>query len=165
MNTLAQALDLCDILGDNVGVAIDTYNVWWDPQLDAQIARAGIGNRIMAYHICDWLVPTRDFFLDRGMMGDGVIDLPRIRRAVKMQVIVVMRRSRFFQQTIGGPSQATKCCEHASSDLTQPVEIFQSDHRPYRARLRDQEADFARRRAEHLPQSFSLRAVDKRWQR
>lgn len=83
VNTLAQALDLCDVLGDGVGVAIDAYNVWWDPQLDAQIARAGIGNRILAYHIADWLVPTRDFFLDRGMMGDGVIDLPRIRRAVE----------------------------------------------------------------------------------
>jgi len=83
VNTLAQAIDLCDVLGDNVGVAIDTYNVWWNPQLDAQIARAGIGNRILAYHICDWLVPTRNFFLDRGMMDDGIIDLPGIRRAVE----------------------------------------------------------------------------------
>jgi hypothetical protein len=58
-------------LGDGVGVAIDTYHVWWDPDLEAQIARAGAGNRIFAYHICDWLVPTRDLLLDRGMMGDG----------------------------------------------------------------------------------------------
>ena len=78
VNTLAQALDLCDLLGDGVGVAIDTYHVWWDPDLAAQIARAGSGNRILAYHICDWLVPTRDLLLDRGMMGDGVIDLPGI---------------------------------------------------------------------------------------
>jgi sugar phosphate isomerase/epimerase len=75
VNTLAHALDLCDALGDGVGVAVDTYHVWWDPDLAAQIARAGRAERILAYHICDWLVPTRDLLLDRGMMGDGVIDL------------------------------------------------------------------------------------------
>ncbi|TMI44179.1 MAG: sugar phosphate isomerase/epimerase [Betaproteobacteria bacterium] len=60
-----------------VGVAVDVYHVWWDPKLEQQIRRAG--KRILAYHICDWLVPTRDLLNDRGMMGDGVIDLPRIR--------------------------------------------------------------------------------------
>jgi sugar phosphate isomerase/epimerase len=79
VNTLAQAIDMCEQLGDDVGVAIDTYHVWWDPDLEAQIARAGASKRIFAYHICDWLLPTRDLLLDRGMMGDGVIDLPRIR--------------------------------------------------------------------------------------
>ena len=83
INTLAQALDLCDLLGDGTGIAIDTYHVWWDPELAAQIARAGAGNRILAYHICDWLVPTRDMLTDRGMMGDGIIDLPRIRELVR----------------------------------------------------------------------------------
>jgi sugar phosphate isomerase/epimerase len=78
VNTLAQALDMAEQLGPDVGVAIDTYHVWWDPDLEAQIARAGKTNRIFAYHVCDWLVPTRDLLLDRGMMGDGVIDLPRI---------------------------------------------------------------------------------------
>jgi sugar phosphate isomerase/epimerase len=78
VNTLAQALDLCEVFGNGVGVAIDTYHVWWDPDLAVQIARAGRGNRILAYHICDWLVPTRDLLLDRGMMGDGVIDLSGI---------------------------------------------------------------------------------------
>lgn len=73
VNTLAQALDLCDLLGDGTGVAIDTYHVWWDPALALQIKRAGDSKCILAYHICDWLVPTRDLLLDRGMMGDGVI--------------------------------------------------------------------------------------------
>ena len=82
VNSLAQALDLCDALGEGTGVAIDTYHVWWDPDLAEQIARAGASDRILAYHICDWLVPTRDMLLDRGMMGDGVIDLPRIRQLV-----------------------------------------------------------------------------------
>jgi sugar phosphate isomerase/epimerase len=81
VNTLAQALDICDQLGEGVGVAVDTYHVWWDPALAAQIARAG--KRILAHHICDWLVPTRDLLLDRGMMGDGVIDFPRIRRWIE----------------------------------------------------------------------------------
>lgn len=83
INTLEQALDVCDLLGDGVGVAIDVYHVWWDPKLQAQIARAGAGGRIFAHHICDWLVPTRDLLLDRGMMGDGVIDLRSIRSMIE----------------------------------------------------------------------------------
>ncbi len=82
VNTLEQALDLCDALGDGVGVAVDVYHVWWDPKLEQQIRRAG-KKRILAYHICDWLVPTRDIANDRGMMGEGVIDLPRIRGLVE----------------------------------------------------------------------------------
>jgi sugar phosphate isomerase/epimerase len=78
INTLEQALDLCDVLEDGVGVAVDVYHVWWDPKLEQQIRRAG-KKRLLAYHICDWLVPTRDTLNDRGMMGDGVIDLPKIR--------------------------------------------------------------------------------------
>jgi sugar phosphate isomerase/epimerase len=81
VNTLGQALDLAEALGDGVGVAIDAYHVWWDPALLPQIARAR--GRIYAHHICDWLVPTRDLLNDRGMMGDGVIDLRGIRRAIE----------------------------------------------------------------------------------
>jgi sugar phosphate isomerase/epimerase len=81
VNTLAQALDLCDRLGEGIGVAIDTYHVWWDPDLAGQIARAG--RRILAHHICDWLVPTGSLLLDRGMMGDGLIDLRGIRRMIE----------------------------------------------------------------------------------
>jgi sugar phosphate isomerase/epimerase len=81
VNTLEQALDICDALGDGIGVAVDVYHVWWDPKLQSQIARAG--RRILAYHVCDWLVPTRDLLSDRGMMGDGVIDLPLIRSWVE----------------------------------------------------------------------------------
>ncbi len=77
INTLEQALDICDALGDGIGAAVDVYHVWWDPKLEAQIRRAG--KRVLAYHICDWLVPTRDLLNDRGMMGDGVIDLGLIR--------------------------------------------------------------------------------------
>lgn len=77
VNTLEHALDLCDVLGEGMGVAVDCYHVWWDPKLEEQIARAG--ERILGFHVCDWLVPTVDLVWDRGMMGDGVIDIPRIR--------------------------------------------------------------------------------------
>ncbi|GJD53004.1 hypothetical protein OPKNFCMD_5774 [Methylobacterium crusticola] len=86
VNTLAQALDLCDRLDPGrtgaLGVACDVYHVWWDPDLLGQIARAG-AERMLAYHVCDWLVPTRDLLLDRGMMGDGIIDLKPVRAAVE----------------------------------------------------------------------------------
>jgi sugar phosphate isomerase/epimerase len=82
VNTLEQALDLCDALDPGrsgaLGVAVDAYHVWWDPKLRAQIERAGRA-RLLAFHVCDWLVPTRDLLNDRGMMGDGVIDLPQMR--------------------------------------------------------------------------------------
>ena len=81
VNTLRHALDLCDALGEGAGVAVDVYHTWWDPELEAQVARAG--KRIVAFHVCDWLVPTRDLLLDRGMMGDGVIDIAKIRAWVE----------------------------------------------------------------------------------
>jgi sugar phosphate isomerase/epimerase len=80
VNTMAHANDLCDELGSGVGIAVDVYHVWWDPQLRSQIERAGAQQgRLLAFHVCDWLVPTSDLLFDRGMMGDGVIDLPLIR--------------------------------------------------------------------------------------
>src|SRR5262245_18490916 len=82
VNTLAHALDLCDELAGKssgeMGVAVDVYHVWWDPDLKRQIERAG-EKRLLAFHLCDWLVPTTDLLYDRGMMGDGVIDIPLIR--------------------------------------------------------------------------------------
>ena len=81
VNTLAQANDLCDELGDGIGIAVDAYHVWWDPNLEKEIKRAA--SRIIAFHVCDWLVPTEHLLLDRGMMGDGVIDLPDLRRMVE----------------------------------------------------------------------------------
>jgi sugar phosphate isomerase/epimerase len=86
VNTLAQALDLCDRLDPErtglLGVALDTYHIWWDPDVSAQIVRTG-QDRLLAYHVCDWLVPTRDLLNDRGMMGDGVIALRQLRGEVE----------------------------------------------------------------------------------
>jgi sugar phosphate isomerase/epimerase len=88
VNTLRQALDICDRLDPDgsrrLGVALDVYHVWWDPEIHDQIVRAGL-RRLHAFHICDWLVPTRDLLTDRGMMGDGVIDIPRLRGAVEAE--------------------------------------------------------------------------------
>jgi sugar phosphate isomerase/epimerase len=86
VNTLEQTLDLCDELDPGrtgaLGVALDAYHVWWDPKLAVQIERAGV-ERLLAYHICDWLVPTRDLLNDRGMPGDGVIELRKLRGLVE----------------------------------------------------------------------------------
>ena len=83
LSTVAQANRWCDKLAadDIVGIAVDTYAVWWDPDLEAEIARAG--KRICAFHVSDWLVDTQDLRFDRGMMGDGVIDIPGIRAMVE----------------------------------------------------------------------------------
>jgi sugar phosphate isomerase/epimerase len=88
VNTTKQALDICDRLDPQrsgaLGVALDVYHIWWDPELRPQIERAA-KDRLLAFHVCDWLVPTRDILNDRGMMGDGVIDIPSVRSVVEAQ--------------------------------------------------------------------------------
>lgn len=82
ITTLGEALDIAERLNHpSVQVAIDVYHLWWDPQLYAQIARAA--GRIAAYHVNDWLTSGGDPLTTRGMMGDGVIELRRIRQAVE----------------------------------------------------------------------------------
>jgi sugar phosphate isomerase/epimerase len=88
VNTTRHALDICDRLDPErtgaLGVALDVYHIWWDPELMPQIRRTG-KDRLLAFHVCDWLVPTRDILNDRGMMGDGVIDIKSVRHAVEAQ--------------------------------------------------------------------------------
>ena len=108
VSTLRQALDICDRLdperGGMLGVAVDVYHVWWDFELPAQIERAG-RSRLLAFHVCDWLVPTTDMLNDRGMMGEGVIDIPRIRGLVEASgfggyVEVEIFSNRWWQHSI-----------------------------------------------------------------
>jgi len=119
VNTLQQALDLCDMMGPGIGVAIDVYHVWWDATLDEQIARAGRRGQILAHHICDWLVPTRDLLLDRGMMGDGVIDLRAIRSAIETagyhgpQEVEIFSAANWWRQP--GDRVITTCIERFHS--------------------------------------------------
>lgn len=79
--TLDQALDIVERFDPaHVGLAVDTYNVWWDPNLHAAIKRSG--ERTISYQVCDWLVPQPHPLFGRGLPGEGVIDIPAITRAV-----------------------------------------------------------------------------------
>lgn len=78
--TLEQARALACRAGESVGVVVDAYHVWWDPDLEGSIRRAA--SRILGFHVSDWVVPPPDFLNGRGLMGDGVIDLRGIRRQV-----------------------------------------------------------------------------------
>lgn len=79
--TLAQANDLAELYDPaDVGVAVDVYHVFWDPDVEEQIERAA--GRILGFHVSDWVSPQRDITADRAMMGDGIIDIARLRAAV-----------------------------------------------------------------------------------
>ncbi|HZL04022.1 MAG TPA: sugar phosphate isomerase/epimerase family protein [Coriobacteriia bacterium] len=84
ISTLKQALDLAaPHPAEAVGVVVDTYHVWWDPELEAQIARAGAEGRLASYQVCDWTLPlAADSLLSRGYMGDGYVDFASIGRWV-----------------------------------------------------------------------------------
>jgi sugar phosphate isomerase/epimerase len=75
-NDLAEKFD-----AQTVGVVVDVYHVWWDALLEREVARAR--GRIQGFHVCDWLVPLPDMLLGRGMMGDGCVDIRRIRSLVE----------------------------------------------------------------------------------
>jgi len=78
--TLGQANDMCDeIENPLVGVAVDVYHLWWDPDLREEIERCGKSGYLFAFHICDWMAPTSDLLYDRGLMGEGCINIKEIR--------------------------------------------------------------------------------------
>ncbi|MGC0249949.1 sugar phosphate isomerase/epimerase family protein [Pseudactinotalea sp. Z1748] len=80
LSTLKQCLDMAEPFpAETVGVVVDTYHVWWDPDLREQINRAGAAGRIASYQVCDWILPlAADTLLSRGFMGDGYVDFPTI---------------------------------------------------------------------------------------
>lgn len=78
LNTMAQCVALMHELGEGTGIVADTYHCWWDPEFHAGMRTAGAEN-ILSFHLGDWLVPTRDVYQDRGMIGDGVIDFAASR--------------------------------------------------------------------------------------
>jgi sugar phosphate isomerase/epimerase len=102
VSTLGQALDIAEQFpAEQVGVVIDTYHVWWDPYLEAEIARAGAGGRIHAYQECDWILPLPvDVLLGRGHVGDGVIDIARIRGLVRDSGYTGFTEVEIFNQEI-----------------------------------------------------------------
>ncbi|UOQ44113.1 sugar phosphate isomerase/epimerase [Halobacillus salinarum] len=82
ITTLGEANAMQQSLGSSsVGVIVDVFHVWWDPFLYEEIKRAG--GTILGFHVSDWKVPLPDIFKGRSMMGDGVIDIPGIRKAVE----------------------------------------------------------------------------------
>jgi sugar phosphate isomerase/epimerase len=99
ITSLEEANDLADKFdADVVGIAVDVYHVWWDAMLERELARAR--GRIRGFHVCDWLVPTPDMLMGRGMMGDGCIDLQRIRRLVEAAGYAGPIEVEIFNQTI-----------------------------------------------------------------
>lgn len=83
INTLSVANDMAEYFNSEwVGVAIDVYHLWWDPQLKEQIQRCGKSGNLLAFHICDWNVPTEDLLLDRELMGRGCIPVKEISQWV-----------------------------------------------------------------------------------
>jgi sugar phosphate isomerase/epimerase len=84
VNTMGQARAICEELKDPlVGIALDVYHVWWDPDLMNEVKLAGKQNTLFAFHVCDWRPDTRHLLLDRGLMGEGCIDIKGIREAVE----------------------------------------------------------------------------------
>jgi sugar phosphate isomerase/epimerase len=84
INTIAQAMDICDRLDSpQLGVAVDVYHLWWDPNLGRDIERCARAKKLWAFHICDWLTPTVDMLNDRGLMGEGCIDIRGVRAMVE----------------------------------------------------------------------------------
>jgi sugar phosphate isomerase/epimerase len=84
INTLKQANDMVEeINSKSVGVAVDVYHLWWDPSLKEEIVRCGSQKHLFAFHVCDWNVPTVDMLNDRGLMGEGCINIPEIRSWVE----------------------------------------------------------------------------------
>lgn len=84
VNTMAQARAICDELKSPwVGIAADVYHIWWDPAVEDELALAGARGYLFGFHVCDWRVEQRDPLNDRGLMGEGCIDIPRLRNAAE----------------------------------------------------------------------------------
>jgi sugar phosphate isomerase/epimerase len=84
INTLEQANDMAESLNSPwVGIALDVYHLWWDPHLEKEIARCGKHGNLAAFHVCDWKNPTLDMLNDRGLMGEGCINIRQIRNWVE----------------------------------------------------------------------------------
>ena len=84
INTLRQANDAVEQLASpQVGVTVDVFHLWWDPDLQSEIQRSANLNALFSYHVCDWKAPTLDMLNDRGLMGEGVINVPEISQWVE----------------------------------------------------------------------------------
>jgi sugar phosphate isomerase/epimerase len=117
VNTMRQAHEICDALGSpkSVGIAVDVYHVWWDPELKAQIDLAGQLGRLHAFHICDWKTPTTDLLNDRGLMGEGCINIREISDWVDATGFTGHREVEIFSNKWWGTDQRTFLDQIATS--------------------------------------------------
>ena len=87
VSTMAQARRICEQVNApgraDVGIAVDAYHVWWDDALEGELHLAGAKNLIHSFHVCDWKTQQADVLNDRGLMGEGCIDLRGMRRMVE----------------------------------------------------------------------------------
>jgi sugar phosphate isomerase/epimerase len=97
--TIGQALELASAYpAQDVGVILDTFHIWWDPQIAELIARSA--GRIYGFHVSDWLVPLPDILMGRGLMGDGVIDNRKLRFHVEQAGYVGPIEVELFSRTL-----------------------------------------------------------------
>jgi sugar phosphate isomerase/epimerase len=100
INTMKQANDMAGYFNSPwLGLAVDVYHVWWDESLENEIMRCGKADRLFAFHICDWKVPTADILLDRGIMGEGCINIRRIRHWMKQAGFSGLSEVEIFSET------------------------------------------------------------------
>jgi sugar phosphate isomerase/epimerase len=79
---LDEALELAQKFpAEDVGLALDAFHIWWDARVYEKLAKCA--GRILAFHVSDWAVPLPGIFAARSMMGNGVIELRRLRHAVE----------------------------------------------------------------------------------
>ena len=87
VNTMAQARSICEQVNStgstDVGIAVDAYHVWWDDRLESELQMAGAKGWIHAFHVCDWKTQQADVLNDRGLMGEGCINLRGMRDMVE----------------------------------------------------------------------------------
>ncbi len=115
INTLDLALDICEPLGDHVGVVTDIFHLWWDPAIYRAIDRAG--PRIFGHHLCDWKRDAVDPIADRGVMGEGVADVARLTAAVMRTGYAGWMEIEIFSRddlwTMEAPAIASRCLRAA----------------------------------------------------
>jgi sugar phosphate isomerase/epimerase len=108
INTLAQATDMALEIGSPlVGVVVDVYHLWWDPALEGEIQRCGRAGKLFAFHVSDWKSPTEDMLLDRGIPGEGCIDIRKMRRWVERAGFEGFIEVEIFSKTLWQADQRT----------------------------------------------------------
>lgn len=99
INRMAEARAICEQLNHPMlGIACDVYHVWWDPDLQQEIEIAGEQGTLFGFHLCDWRINTRHLLTDRGLMGDGCIDIPTIRGWVEQAGFTGYREVEVFSE-------------------------------------------------------------------